>query len=70
MTAQQKRGLRGLEGHKVHLALLDGSRIDEAYLVSGRGSTLWLFTNGEDTFVPADRVIEVWETPLARSAVA
>jgi hypothetical protein len=30
MTAKQKRGLRSLEGHKIHLALVDGSRIDDA----------------------------------------
>jgi hypothetical protein len=29
-----------------------------------------LFTNGEDAFIRADEVIEVWETPLARPAAA
>ena len=70
MTTEQKRGLRRLEGHKIHLALSDGSRIDDADLVSARGATLWLFTNGEDAFVRADEVIEVWETPLLRPAAA
>ena len=70
MTAEQKRGLRGLEGHKVHLALTNGSRIDDADLVSARGTTLWLFNNGEDAFVRADEVIEVWETPLVRPSAA
>ena len=70
MTAEQKRGLGRLEGHKVHLALVDGSRIDDADLVSARGTTLWLFTNGEDAFVRTDEVIEVWETPLMRPAAA
>jgi hypothetical protein len=68
MTAEQKRGLRRLEGLKVHLALVDGSRIDDADLVSARGTTLWLFSNGEDAFVRADEVIEVWEAHLVRSA--
>lgn len=71
MTAEQKRGLRELEGHKVHVALIDGSRIDDAELVSARGSSLWLYTNGEDAFVRADEVIEVWEAaPLATPAAA
>jgi hypothetical protein len=70
MTAEEKLGLRRLEGHKVHLALIDGSRIDDADLVSARGTTLWLFTNGEDAFVPADHVLDVWETPLARPTAA
>jgi hypothetical protein len=70
MTAEQKRGLRGLEGHKVHLALVDGSRIDDADLVSARGTTLWLFTNGEDAFVRADEVVDVWEASLGRPAAA
>ena len=64
MTTEQKRGLRRLEGHKVHLALADGSRIDDADLVSARGTSLWLFSNGQDAFVPSDKVIDVWETPL------
>ncbi|HEV3400689.1 MAG TPA: hypothetical protein VG078_02620 [Acidimicrobiales bacterium] len=70
MTTEQKRGLRRLEGHKVHLALADGSRIDDADLVSARGTTLWLFTNGEDAFVDSDNVIDAWETPLVRPAAA
>ena len=70
MTADQKRGLRGLEGHRVHLALVDGSRIDDADLVSARGTTLWLFTTGEDVFVRADDVVEIWETPLLRPTAA
>ena len=68
MTAKQKRGLRSLEGRKIRLALLDGSRIDDADLVSARGSTLWLFSNGEDAFVRVDEVLEVWEAQLVRSA--
>ena len=61
MTAQQKRDLRRLEGHRVYLALADGSRIDDADLVSARRTTLWLFTNGEDSFLPVDQVVDVWE---------
>ncbi len=68
MTAEEKLGLRRLEGHKVHLALIDGSRIDDADLVSARGTTLWLFSNGEDAFVLVDEVIDVWEAHLVRPA--
>lgn len=68
MTREQRRGLRQLEGHKVGLALTDGSRIDDADLVSARGTSLWLFSNGEDAFVRADHVVEVWEALVVRSA--
>jgi len=53
-----KRGigsLHSLEGRQVGLALVDGSRIDDATLVSARAAagTLWLFSGGADVFVPA-----------------
>jgi hypothetical protein len=47
----------------VSVALADGSRIDDAELVSvgrARSRTLWLFSNGDDLFVPVDDVIELW----------
>jgi hypothetical protein len=56
--------LRQLEGRQVSLALVDGSRIDDAALVStGRGATthLWIYTNREDAFIPMSQIIEVWE---------
>jgi hypothetical protein len=34
------------------------------------GTTRWLFSNGEDAFVHADHVLDVWETPVARPAAA
>ena len=61
MTAQQKRDVRKLEGRTVHLALADGSRIDEVVLVSAGRQSLWVFTNGEDRFVPVGQVVDVWE---------
>jgi hypothetical protein len=63
MTTTQKK-LRELEGRQVSLALVDGSRIDDAALVStGRGAsrTLWIYTNLEDTFIPMSEIVEVWE---------
>ncbi len=68
MTAQQKRELRDLEGRMVHLALADGSRLDHVALVSSRGATLWIFDGGEDSFLPVDRVLEVWEAQPASAA--
>jgi hypothetical protein len=68
MIPQQRRELRRLEGRMVYLALVDGSRIDDVCLVSARSGTVWLFLNGEDTFVPTDDVIDVWESEAVRSA--
>ncbi len=68
MTAQQQREMRKLEGRVVHLALADGSRIDAVALVSAGRRTVWVFSNGEDTFLSADDVLEVWEAQPYRSA--
>ena len=64
MTNQQLKELRELEGRQVSLALIDGSRIDDATLVSaGRGHTrtLWLFDSGNDVFVAIADVRQGWE---------
>ena len=53
-----------LEGRRVSVALVDGSRIDDCELVSaGRDGvqSLWLYTNGADAFVPLVDVTDVWE---------
>ena len=66
MTTTQLRMMRQLEGRRVSLALRDGSRIDDSDLVSvpaTKSGTVWLFTIGEDRFVPAGEVLEVWEAP-------
>lgn len=60
--------LRSLEGSRISVALADGSRIDDCQLVSGgrRGArTLWVFTDGTDTFVPVQAVVDVWEARAA-----
>lgn len=62
MSADQQMKLRGLEGRTVHLSLVDGSRLDDVALVSARSRTVWVFTNGEDTFVPVTDVVDVWES--------
>lgn len=59
-----KRQARGLQGQPVSVALADGSRIDDAALVSvGRDTagTLWLYSNGEDIFVALADVVDVWQ---------
>ena len=59
-----RRSLQLLEGLQVSVALRDGARIDDCQLVSaGRTATttLWLFSNGADVFVPLGEVIDVWE---------
>ncbi len=68
MTAQQHTELRTLEGRVVHVALADGSRMDGVALVSARGTKLWIFDGGEDTFVPVGSVLEVWEAQHAYAA--
>jgi hypothetical protein len=64
MSAERIRHLRSLEGRQVGVALADGSRIDDCQLVfAGRANvtTLWVFSNGADTFVPLPDVLDVWE---------
>jgi hypothetical protein len=68
MTAEQRRGLRDLEGRLVHLALANGSRLDEVALISAGRSSLWIFSNGEDVFVPVEGVLDAWEARPYRSA--
>ena len=62
--------LHGLEGRQVSVSLSNGSRIDDCQLVSARvrTETLWLFSNGQDLFVPVDDVIEVWEVACTSRA--
>ena len=64
MTMERVTHLIGhLEGHRVSVALTDGSRLDDCELVSaGHGTpTLWLCVNGDDLFVPVDDVTDAWE---------
>jgi hypothetical protein len=55
-----------LEGSRVSVALVDGSRIDDCELVSvghHGAQSLWLHTNGADTFVAHMDVTDLWEVP-------
>ena len=70
MTNDRIRVLtRHLEGHRVGVALVDGSRLDDCELVSaGRhgSESLWLYSNGADTFVTIRDVTDVWEARPSR----
>lgn len=73
MTGKQISQLAALEGRQVSLALVDGSRIDDAMLVSagrGRTRTLWLFDGGADVFVSVADVRDGWEAPPRRAKAA
>jgi hypothetical protein len=63
MTKQDRGQLKQLEGHRVSLALADGSRIDDCELVAvgGPRGHLWVHANGNDAFVPMSNVSDVWE---------
>jgi hypothetical protein len=65
--------LRGMEGTRVTVELIDGSRIEGGRLVSdGRACVgrLWLRVMGEDLFVARGEVVDVWpaEQPLFLAA--
>lgn len=68
MDVDQVRKLRRLEGRQVHLALSDGSRLDDVTLVSAHGHSLWIFGSGNDSFIPVGDVVDAWEGEPSRSA--
>ena len=66
VVAERRRArLRALQRQRVTVALRNGTRIDDARLVSacsGRRQSLWLFDNGADRFVALlDDVLELWD---------
>ena len=68
MSIERRRELRRLEGLSVHLALADGSRLDDVMLVSGHGAKVWVFDNGADVFIALEDVIDFWTADRMRSA--
>jgi hypothetical protein len=65
MTRAELAATAELEGRIVGLALVGGRRLDDCQLVSmpRRGAnTVWVFRCGEDVFVPAEHVLEIWES--------
>jgi hypothetical protein len=72
MTPNDPGQLKLLEGHRVNVALADGSRIDDCELVSvsrGRRGHLWVHANGGDAFLPLAQVSDVWEAQGGRGHV-
>ena len=61
MTKQRRLQLSQLEGRRVNLSLIDGSRIDDCQLVLAGRSKLWVFVNGHDNFVNVSRITDFWE---------
>jgi hypothetical protein len=58
----QRDRLRSLEGRRVSIALIDGSRIDDCEIVSaGRPTTrtLWVCLDGTDVFIAIAEVADV-----------
>ncbi|HEV3364447.1 MAG TPA: hypothetical protein VG795_09970 [Acidimicrobiia bacterium] len=65
MTDELAARTKGLEGCRVSIALVDGSRIDDCELISAgqRGDgRLWLYSNRADTFVSLAEVADLWES--------
>ena len=70
MTRRQIGDLRELEGHRIGLALADGSRIDDCELVAvGRPhkGRVWVHTNGADAFLSLAQVADFWEVTARRA---
>jgi hypothetical protein len=73
VTKDRLGQVRRLEGRWVSVALRDGSRIDDCQLVSiGRNQvrSFWLFSNGCDTFVLLDDIVDLWESGGGHSRAA
>jgi hypothetical protein len=65
MTNAELAATTEFEGRTVSLALVGGRRFDDCQLVSvprRSANTFWVFASGEDVFVPADHVLEIWES--------
>ena len=62
--------VQSLEGRRVNVALADGSVLGPVPLVLARRNTLWVVSDGEDTFVALDRVVNVWDAPAVGSTAA
>ena len=65
-TPRQMHRFAHLMGRRVSVALAGGHRLDDCLLVSApanRTETVWVYTRGEDHFLPRDTVIDIWESP-------
>ncbi len=69
MSGIRQFDVQKLEGRTVNVALTDGSVLDRVALVLARRNSIWLVRDGEDAFLPLDRVAGVWDAPPYRIAV-
>ena len=68
MVGKRQFDLRKFEGRTCNVALADGSVLDRVPVVLARRNSLWIVRDGEDAFVPLDRVVDVWDAPPLRMA--
>lgn len=68
MTGMTQFQVQKFEGRTVSVALADGSVLDRVPLVLARRNLLWVVKDGEDAFLPLDRVVDVWHAPPYRIA--
>jgi hypothetical protein len=68
MVAMRQFDVHKLEGSTVTVALADGSVLDRVPLVLARRNTLWVVHDGEDAFIPLDRVVGIQPAPPCRIA--
>ena len=68
MFINRQLNVEKLQGRMVHVAMADGSVLDRVPLVLARRNTLWVVRDGEDVFLPLDRVVNVWDAPPFRVA--
>jgi len=62
MTGNRLLDLVRLEGQKVGISLIDGSRMDDCHLVFAGRDRVWVYVNGHDEFVSSTTVSDFWET--------
>jgi len=62
MSGHHLRDLERLEGHRVGIALADGSCIDDCQLVFAGRDRVWVFVNGQDAWLSATTVSDFWES--------
>ena len=63
MHRQRLHEIRRLEGRAVNVHLTDGSVLDRVPLVLARRGSVWVVSEGEDLFLPLDRVVHVSDAP-------
>ena len=68
MRSRKQFDVQKLQGRAVNVALVDGSVLDRVALLLARQNRLWVVIDGDDTSIPLDRVVDVWDAPPFRAA--